>query len=125
MHSNTNHPISLWSVRITIPILSFYLLLVLPGKNILFHTNPWGINHTDTIYYLIITSFAIYRLNFKLLGFSIWKNKGHNLKVNNDKYYRKYALRKFRRSSTHFFFLYFSDFHYTNNNKFKFLTFAG
>jgi membrane protease YdiL (CAAX protease family) len=80
LHSNTNHPISLWSVRITIPILSFYLLLVLPGKNILFHTNPWGINHTDTIYYLIITSFAVYRLNLKLLGFST-KNLKSNLTV--------------------------------------------
>ena len=70
MQNDNNSYISIWSVRVTIPILIVYLLLVLPGKNILFHTNPWVINYIDTTYYLVIISFAVYKLNLKTLGFS-------------------------------------------------------
>ena len=70
MHSNDNLSASLWSVRITIPILAIYLVVILPGKNILFHTTPWALTYIDTIYYLMIITFAVYKLNLKILGFS-------------------------------------------------------
>ena len=70
MHSIDNYSISLWPVRITIPILVIYLLIILPGKNIFFHTNTWALNNIDTIYYLMIIILAIYKLNIKVLGFS-------------------------------------------------------
>ena len=71
MHKNDNNYGVPWSVRTTIPILSFYLLLVLPGKNIFFHTNPLLFKYIDTIYFFVIISLALYRLNIKVLGFSI------------------------------------------------------
>ena len=71
MHSNDNNCGAPWSVRTTIPILSFYLLLVLPGKNMFFHTNPLLFKYIDNIYFFVIILFAFYRLNIKVLGFSI------------------------------------------------------
>ena len=70
MHCNDNNCGAPWSVRTTIPILSFYLLLVLPGKNIFFHTNPLLFKYIDNVYFFVIISFALYRLNIKVLGFS-------------------------------------------------------
>ena len=70
MHNDTNSSISLWSTRVTIPILIVYLFLILPGKNIYFQTSPWVLNYIDTIYYLVIIFFAVYKLNLKILGFS-------------------------------------------------------
>ena len=71
MRSNDDNYGAPWSVRTTIPILSFYLLLVLPGKNIFFNTNPWLFKYIDNIYFFVIILFAFYRLNIKVLGFSI------------------------------------------------------
>jgi len=70
LHNNDNNYGAPWSVRTTIPILSFYLLLVLPGKNIFFHTNPLLFKYIDNVYFFVIISFALYRLNIKVLGFS-------------------------------------------------------
>jgi membrane protease YdiL (CAAX protease family) len=70
LHINNNYSISVWSTRITIPILIIYLLIILPGKNIFFHTNLLVSNHIDTIYYFVIIAFAIYKLKLKVLGFS-------------------------------------------------------
>ena len=70
MHNNDNNCGVPWSVRTTIPILSFYLLLVLPGKNIFFHTNPLLFKYIDNVYFFVIISFALHRLNIKVLGFS-------------------------------------------------------
>ena len=79
MHSNDNNFGAPWSVRTTIPILSFYLLLVLPGKNIFFHTNPLLFKYIDSIYFFVIIVFALYRLNIKILGFSIKYLKNDSL----------------------------------------------
>ena len=80
MHSNDNYSISLLSTRVTISILITYLLVIQPSKNIFFHTNPWALNNIDTIYYLLVIIFAIYKLNIKLLGFST-KNLKNNLMI--------------------------------------------
>ena len=69
-----------WSIRTTIPILCFYLFLVLPGTNIFFHTNPWLLKYSDTIYFFIITLLAITKLNYEILGLSI-KNIKENLRI--------------------------------------------
>ena len=79
MHSNDNNCGAPWSVRTTIPILSIYLLLVLPGKNIFFHTNPLLFKYIDSIYFFVIIVFALYRLNIKILGFSIKYLKNDSL----------------------------------------------
>ena len=71
MHKNGNDSGAIWSIRATIFTLSIYLLLVLPGKNIFFHTNPWSFKYTDSIYFFVIILFALYRSNIKLLGFSV------------------------------------------------------
>jgi len=70
LHSTDNNSVSSWSVRVTIPILIIYFLLVLPGKNIFFHTNPWALKNIDTFYYLVVIFIAVYKLNLKVLGFS-------------------------------------------------------
>ena len=80
MHNNDNNCGVPWSVRTTIPILSFYLLLVLPGKNIFFHTNPLLFKYIDNVYFFVIISFALYRLNIKALGFST-KHLKNNLLI--------------------------------------------
>ena len=71
MHTNGNDCAAIWSIRATIFTLSAYLLLVLPGKNIFFHTNPWPLKYTDSIYFFLIILFALYRSNLKVLGFSV------------------------------------------------------
>ncbi len=71
MHTNGNDCGAAWSIRATIFTLSVYLLLVLPGKNIFFHTNPWPFKYTDSIYFFVIILFALYRSNIKVLGFSV------------------------------------------------------
>ena len=71
MHTNGNDCGAVWSIRATILTLSVYLLLVLPGKNIFFHTNPWPFKYTDSIYFLVVILFAIYRSNINVLGFSV------------------------------------------------------
>ena len=71
MHTNSNDWGVIWSVRASIVTLSVYLLLVLPGKNIFFHTNPWPFKYTDSIYFFVIILFALYRSNIKVLGFSV------------------------------------------------------
>jgi len=80
LHNNNNNCGVPWSVRTTIPILSFYLLLVLPGKNIFFHTNPLLFKYIDNIYFFVIILFAFYRLNIKVLGFST-KNLKNDLLI--------------------------------------------
>ena len=71
MHTNGNDWGAVWSIRATIFTLSVYLLLVLPGKNIFFHTNPWPFKYTDSIYFFVIILIALYRSNIKVLGFSV------------------------------------------------------
>ena len=71
MHTNSNDWGAIWSIRATIFTLSVYLLLVLPGKNILFHTNPWLYKYSDSVYFLVIIFYALYRSNIKTLGFSV------------------------------------------------------
>jgi membrane protease YdiL (CAAX protease family) len=71
LHTNGNSCCAIWSVRATIVTLSVYHLLVLPGKNIFFHTNPWLLKYTDSIYFFLIILFALHRSNLKELGFSI------------------------------------------------------
>ena len=78
MHTNGNDCGAAWSIRATIFTLSVYLLLVLPGKNIFFHTNPWPFKYTDCIYFFVIILIALYRSNIKVLGFSV-KNLKRNL----------------------------------------------
>ncbi|MBT4374857.1 MAG: CPBP family intramembrane metalloprotease [Nitrospina sp.] len=71
MHTNGNSCCATWSVRATIVTLSVYHLLVLPGKNIFFHTNPWPLKYADSIYFFLIILFALHRSNLKELGFSV------------------------------------------------------
>ena len=71
MHTNGNDCGAVWSIRATIFTLSVYLLLVLPGKNIFFHTNPWPFKYTDSIYFFVIILYALYKSNIKVLGFSL------------------------------------------------------
>ena len=71
MHKNGNDLGAIWSIRATIFTLSIYLLLVLPGKNIFFNTNPWPFKYTDSIYFFVIILIALYRSNIKVLGFSV------------------------------------------------------
>ena len=80
MHTNGNDCGAAWSIRATIFTLSVYLLLVLPGKNIFFHTNPWPLKYTDSIYFFLIILFALHRSNLKVLGFSV-KGLKRNLLV--------------------------------------------
>ena len=68
---------TVWSIRTTIPILAIYLFLVLPGKNIFFHTNPWLLKYTDTMYFFIIISLAVIKLNNEVLGLSTKHLKGN------------------------------------------------
>ena len=71
MHTNGNDWGAIWSIRASIVSLSAYLLLVLPGKNIFFHANPWPLKYTDSIYFLVIILIALYRSNIEVLGFSV------------------------------------------------------
>ena len=71
MHTNVNDCGAAWSIRATIFTLSVYLLLVLPGKNIFFHTNPWPFKYTDSIYFFVIILLMLYRSNIEALGFSV------------------------------------------------------
>jgi membrane protease YdiL (CAAX protease family) len=68
------------TVRSTIFILSFYVLLVLPAKNIFFQTNPLLYEYTDIIYFLVIIFLVLFLHNTKILGFSV-KNLKENLIV--------------------------------------------
>ena len=78
MHSKKSGLDTQLTVRSTILILSFYLLLVLPAKNIFFQTNPLIYDYTDIIYFLVITLLVLYLHNTKILGFSV-KNLKKNL----------------------------------------------
>jgi len=71
LHTNGNDLGAIWSIRASIVTLSVYLLLVLPGKNIFFHANPWPHKYTDSIYFLVIILIALYSSNIKVLGFSV------------------------------------------------------
>jgi len=71
LHTNGRDCGAIWSIRATIFTLSVYLLLVLPGKNIFFHTNPLTLKYTDSIYFFVIILIALYRSNIKVLGFSL------------------------------------------------------
>jgi hypothetical protein len=71
LHTNGNGCSATWSVRATIVTLSVYHLLVLPGKNIFFHTNPWPLKYADSIYFFLIILFALHGSNLKELGFSV------------------------------------------------------
>lgn len=77
MHSKESDLDTQLTVRSTIFILSFYLLLVLPAKNIFFHTNPLIYKYTDIIYFLVIILLILYWNNTKILSFSV-----QNLKKN-------------------------------------------
>jgi membrane protease YdiL (CAAX protease family) len=66
------------TIRSTIFILSFYILLVLPAKNIFFQTTPWIYEYTDIIYFLVIILLVLYLHNAKIFGFSV-KNLKKNL----------------------------------------------
>ena len=77
MHSKESDLDTQLTVRSTIFILSFYLLLVLPVKNIFFHTNPLIYKYTDIIYFLVIILLILYWNNTKILSFSV-----QNLKKN-------------------------------------------
>ena len=77
MHSKKSDLDTQLTVRSTIFILSFYLLLVLPAKNIFFHTNPLIYKYTDIIYFLVIILLILYWNNTKILSFSV-----QNLKKN-------------------------------------------
>jgi membrane protease YdiL (CAAX protease family) len=68
------------TVRSTIFILGFYLLLVLPAKNIFFQTTPLIYKYTDIIYFSVIILLVLYLHNTKILGFSV-KNLKKNLIV--------------------------------------------
>ena len=68
------------TVRSTIFILSFYVLLLLPAKNIFFQTNPWIYGYADFVYFLVIILLFLYLHNTKILGFSV-KNLKKNLIV--------------------------------------------
>ena len=68
------------TVRSTIFILSFYVLLLLPAKNIFFQTNPLIYKYTDITYFLLIILLILYLHNTKVLGFSV-KNLKKNLIV--------------------------------------------
>jgi membrane protease YdiL (CAAX protease family) len=70
LHSDNNDLGAKWSIRSIIIILSFYLILLLPGKNIFFHTSPWIFKYTDTIYFFVVILLSLYRQNIKVLGFS-------------------------------------------------------
>ncbi|SVB86663.1 uncharacterized protein METZ01_LOCUS239517, partial [marine metagenome] len=61
---------TVWPIRTTILILGIYLFLVLPGKSIFFHTNQWLLKYTDTMYFFIIISLAVIKLNNEALGLS-------------------------------------------------------
>ena len=80
MHSKESGLDTQLTVRSTIFILSFYLLLVLPAKNIFFQTNPWIYGYIDIIYFLVIILLVLYLHNTKILGFSV-KNLKKNLIV--------------------------------------------
>ena len=78
MHSKESDLDTQLTVRSTIFILSFYILLVLPAKNIFFQTTPWIYEYTDIIYFLVIILLVLYLNNTKILGFSV-KNLKENL----------------------------------------------
>ena len=80
MHSKKSDLDTQLTVPSTILILSFYLLLVLPAKNIFFQTNPLIYKHTDITYFLLIILLILYLHNTKVLGFSV-KNLKKNLIV--------------------------------------------
>jgi len=77
LHSKESGLDTQLTVRSTIFILSFYLLLVLPVKNIFFQTNPLIYKYTDIIYFLVIILLILYWNNTKILSFSV-----QNLKKN-------------------------------------------
>jgi membrane protease YdiL (CAAX protease family) len=70
LNSKYNSFTAPWTVRITIPILIIYLLLILPAKNIFFYNNPFLFKHIDNIYFFSIILFAFNKLNANLIGFS-------------------------------------------------------
>ena len=78
MHSKESGLDTQLTVRSTIFILIFYILLVLPAKNIFFQTTPWIYEYTDIIYFLMIILLVLYLNNTKILGFSV-KNLKKNL----------------------------------------------
>ena len=80
MHSKKSDLDTQLTVPSTILILSFYLLLVLPAKNIFFQTNPWIYGYIDIIYFLVIILLVLYLHYTKILGFSV-KNLKKNLLV--------------------------------------------
>jgi membrane protease YdiL (CAAX protease family) len=80
LYSEENDSGIQWTIRSTIFILIFYLLLVLPGKNIFFHTNPWIYKYTDIIYFSVIILLVLYSNSTEKLGFSV-KNLKKNLTV--------------------------------------------
>jgi len=78
LHSKESGLDTQLTVRSTIFILIFYILLVLPAKNIFFQTTPWIYEYTDIIYFLVIILLVLYLNNTKILGFSV-KNLKENL----------------------------------------------
>jgi len=80
LHSKESGLDTQLTVRSTIFILIFYILLVLPAKNIFFQTTPWIYEYTDIIYFLVIILLVLYLNNTKILGFSV-KNLKKNLIV--------------------------------------------
>ena len=61
---------SLWTFKVTILVLGFYFLVVLPCTQIFFRTHPWLYKHADILFFTLVVVFTLYKSKLTKLGFS-------------------------------------------------------